>query len=129
MLDIFKDFGPSVHAILKKADEHNLKAWNLLDMEKMPHFAHKRLAVLGDAAHPFLPYLGQGGGQAIEDAISLATMFPLGTPSSAVPERLQLYEHCRYERANSVQEKTRLVGKDQSVLAASGVKPNSKLSC
>lgn len=126
MLEIFKDFAPSAHAILNKADDANLKAWNLLDMKRMPNLVQGKLAVLGDAAHPFLPYQGQGGGQAIEDAVSLATMLPLGTPSFAVAERLQLYEQCRYERAHKIQEFTRLVGKDASELAAEGKKLNSK---
>lgn len=126
MMEIFKEFAPSVRAVLGKADHTKLKAWNLLDMKRMPNLVNARLAVLGDAAHPFLPYQGQGGGQAIEDAISLATMFPLGTSSSAIPERLQLYEQCRYERAHKIQEFTRLVGRDASELAAEGKVVNSK---
>lgn len=125
MLSIFKDFAPSVHAILDKADDEKLKAWNLLDMKKMPNLAIGRLAVIGDAAHPFLPYQGQGGSQAVEDAVSIATLLPMGTPSSAVLERLQLYEQCRYERAHNIQEFTRLVGRDASELAAEGKVLNS----
>lgn len=126
MLEIFKGFAPSVLAILDKADDQKLKAWNLLDMDKMPSLVNGSLAVLGDAAHPFLPYQGQGGGQAIEDAFSLATMLPFGTPKSAVPDRLHLYEQCRYERAHNIQEFTRLVGRDASELAAEGKVLNSK---
>lgn len=55
MLQIYSKFNPSVLAILEKADESKLKVWKLLDMEKMPSFTAGRLAVLGDAAHPFLP--------------------------------------------------------------------------
>lgn len=55
---------------------------------------------------------GQGAGQAIEDAASLAVVLPLGTPLSSIPSRLKLYEKCRYERASKIQEFSRLVGKD-----------------
>ena len=48
-----------VASILDKADEEKIKIWKLLDMEKMPSFIHGRLAVIGDAAHPFLPHQGQ----------------------------------------------------------------------
>ncbi|KAK4496943.1 hypothetical protein PRZ48_011392 [Zasmidium cellare] len=110
MIQIFSEFAPSVIELLRMADDQSLKVWNLLDLEKMPAFVHKKLAVLGDAAHPFLPYQGQGAGQAIEDGISLATVLPLGTPKAAIPERLQLYEKCRYERANTIQSNTRITG-------------------
>lgn len=55
MLNIFSSFGESVIALLKLVDETSLKTWTLLDMEKMPKFIHENFAVLGDAAHPFLP--------------------------------------------------------------------------
>lgn len=57
MIKIFQAFGDSVRAILDKVDEQDLKLWKLLDMKKMPSFASDRLAILGDAAHPFLPYV------------------------------------------------------------------------
>ncbi|KAK4542358.1 hypothetical protein LTR36_006814 [Oleoguttula mirabilis] len=120
MLEIYKEFHPSVRAIIEKAEEP--KVWELLDMEKMPSFINGRLALIGDAAHPFLPHQGQGGGQAIEDAIALAAVLPLGTSASDIPDRLQIYEQCRYERAHKVQEFTRTAGKDMKQLAAEGKK-------
>lgn len=122
MLQIFKDFHPSVGAILEKAEDP--KVWKLLDMENMPSFINGRLAVMGDAAHPFLPHQGQGGGQAIEDAISLAAVLPLGTTAEEVPDRLQVYEQCRFERAHTIQDFTRTAGKDTAELAAEGKKLN-----
>jgi 2-polyprenyl-6-methoxyphenol hydroxylase-like FAD-dependent oxidoreductase len=61
-----------------------------------------------DAAHPFLPHRNEGGSQAIDDAVSLGTVFYLGTPPDAVPERLALYEKCRKERASKIQEASRI---------------------
>lgn len=55
LLNIYSEFAPSVQAILEKVDAEKLKVWNLLDMETMPSFVEGRLAILGDAAHPFLP--------------------------------------------------------------------------
>ncbi|KAK3710906.1 hypothetical protein LTR37_009927 [Vermiconidia calcicola] len=110
MMKIYESFGESVAALLNKVDEP--KIWTLLDMDQMPHFVHGSLAILGDAAHPFLPHQAQGGAQAIEDAVSLAALFPLGTAADEVPERLQLYEGQRYERSHKIQEYTRLAGRD-----------------
>ncbi len=55
---------------------------------------------------------GQGAGQAIEDAAALGTVLPKGTHPSDVPERLQLYEKIRYERAHVIQEYSRQAGRD-----------------
>ncbi|KAI7345372.1 FAD/NAD(P)-binding domain-containing protein [Hortaea werneckii] len=120
MLQIYDSFHTSCKSIIEKAEQP--KIWKLLDMDKMPTFIHKRLAVMGDAAHPFLPHQGQGGGQAIEDAVSLAVVLPLGTLPEEVSERLQIYNRCRYERAHKIQDFTRTAGKDASELAAEGKK-------
>ncbi|KAK1086913.1 hypothetical protein LTR33_001333 [Friedmanniomyces endolithicus] len=122
MLHIYKDFAPSVLAILEKADESKLKVWQLLDMEQMPSFIHEKLAVIGDAAHPFLPHQGQGGGQAIEDGVALAAVLPFGTKPSEIKDRLQIFEECRYERAHRIQGYTRTAGMDTADLAAKGMK-------
>ncbi len=113
MLEVFRDFEPSVKALLSKADPATLRVWNLLDMEKLPTIAHGRLALLGDAAHPFTPHQGQGAGMAIEDAVSLAVMLTSGTTPDEVPSRLQLYNQARYERAHAIQHFSRLVGQDE----------------
>jgi hypothetical protein len=55
---------------------------------------------------------GQGAGQAIEDAASLAVMLPKNTPLDQIPARLKLYEKCRMERASKIQEVSRISGKD-----------------
>lgn len=120
MLAIYQNFDVSVRTIIEKAEDP--KVWKLLDMDKLPTFVHERLALLGDAAHPFLPHQGQGGGQAIEDAVALAALLPLGTSRHDIPERLRLYNECRYERAHKIQDFTRTAGKDAGELAAEGKK-------
>jgi 2-polyprenyl-6-methoxyphenol hydroxylase-like FAD-dependent oxidoreductase len=49
----------------------------------------------------------------MEDAVSVAACLPLGTKPEEVPERLELYEKCRADRAWKVQEHTRVAGRDQ----------------
>ena len=82
--------------------------------------------MIGDAAHPFLPNQGQGGAQAIEDAVSLAAVLPFGTNSDEIPDRLRVYEACRYERAHTIQEFTRISGRDLDE-SEGAVKLDSKL--
>ena len=47
--------------------------WALYDRDPIPAWTRGRVSLLGDAAHPMLPYLGQGACQAIEDGAVLAT--------------------------------------------------------
>lgn len=111
LLDVYSDFDEAAQALLGKSDPASLKVWQLLDMATLPTWINNKLALLGDAAHPFLPHQGQGGGQAIEDAAALAVVLPFGTQPEEVAERLQVYETCRYERAHRIQEYTRQAGK------------------
>lgn len=48
----------------------------------LPAYHRGRVALLGDAAHPMTPHLGQGGGQAVEDAVVLARLVAAGGPSA-----------------------------------------------
>jgi salicylate hydroxylase len=69
--------------------------------------AKGRVALLGDAAHPMLPYLAQGAGMAIEDAAALAWALSgpaAGSdPENAVPALLQRYAQARWQRNARVQ--------------------------
>lgn len=112
MLKVYESFGDGVKALLGMADPTTLRVWNLLDMEKLPSFVEGKLALIGDAAHPFTPHQGQGAGMAIEDGASLAVMLPLGTRREEIPERLKLYNQARYDRAHMIQHFSRIVGQD-----------------
>ncbi|EAW22075.1 putative salicylate hydroxylase [Aspergillus fischeri NRRL 181] len=113
MLQIFSSFDPAVLKLLSMADPQSVRVWKLLDMEEIPRWYEGRLALLGDAAHPFLPHQGQGAGVAIEDAASLAVVLPFGTMVEEIPERLQLYDEIRHERASRIQQYSRLAGRDR----------------
>ena len=112
LLQVYETFSPALVALLDKADAETLKVWELMDMDVLPSWTCDRLALLGDAAHPFLPHQGQGAGIAMEDAASLAVVLPKNTQSTDIAERLQLYESFRYTRANRIQEYSRVAGRD-----------------
>jgi 2-polyprenyl-6-methoxyphenol hydroxylase-like FAD-dependent oxidoreductase len=112
MLKIYEGFDPAMVALISKADESSLKAWKLLDMEVMSTWVKGKLALLGDAAHPFTPHQGQGAGQAIEDAATLGVVFPANTKREEITARLELYEKIRKERAERIQEYSRIAGSD-----------------
>jgi salicylate hydroxylase len=61
-----------------------------------------RVVLVGDAAHPMLPYLAQGAGMAIEDAAELGAQL-LNTSLSEVPASLQNFAQARWQRNARVQ--------------------------
>ena len=74
--------------------------WALYDRDPIPRWTRGRVTVLGDAAHPMLPYLGQGACQAIEDGAVLATA--LSAEAADPVTGLARYERTRRPRASRV---------------------------
>ncbi|MGH2889700.1 MAG: FAD-dependent monooxygenase [Solirubrobacteraceae bacterium] len=74
--------------------------WALYDRDPIPRWTSGRITVLGDAAHPMLPYLGQGACQAIEDGAVLAAA--LAAEPDDPLTALQRYERTRRPRASRV---------------------------
>jgi 2-polyprenyl-6-methoxyphenol hydroxylase-like FAD-dependent oxidoreductase len=109
MLRCYTSYPEDVQVMLAKASPEGIKLWKLLDHDELgrENWIHGKVALLGDAAHGFLPHQGQGGAQAIEDGAALGALFPLGTEPSDIPRRLKLYVEARYDRATLVQDYTR----------------------
>ena len=55
MAGIYEKFAPAVRAVMAHADPEKIKLYPLMDMEPLPKWTTGRLALIGDAAHPFLP--------------------------------------------------------------------------
>jgi salicylate hydroxylase len=82
--------------------------WSLF-RHPVRRLAAGRIALLGDAAHPVLPFLAQGAALAVEDAATLASL--LGQDPQGVPQALSTYEYQRLKRARRVQSEARRNGR------------------
>jgi salicylate hydroxylase len=103
----FAGWDARIAAVLAEVD--TTFRWALYDREPLPAWTCGRLALLGDAAHPMLPHLGQGANQAIEDGMALATILERADAAS-VPAALLVYDRLRRERVAEVQRGARIHG-------------------
>jgi len=100
----FAAWDPRIGALLQHVQK--TFRWALYDREPLPTWTRGRLTLLGDAAHPMLPHLGQGANQSIEDGMALATILARADRKSA-SAALLLYESLRQERVALVQRGAR----------------------
>jgi salicylate hydroxylase len=99
LLAEFHDWNDDVRTVIRAIPEGQLFRWGLFDREPLATWRHEHVALLGDAAHPVLPFLGHGAVLAIEDGVVLARAF---AAAGSVGEALQRYETARRERASFV---------------------------
>ncbi|MBO0714418.1 MAG: FAD-dependent monooxygenase [Acidimicrobiales bacterium] len=89
--------------------------WALYDRDPIPRWTEERATLLGDAAHPMLPYLGQGACQAMEDGCVLAAVLDaMGDEPAAA---LRRYEELRRPRASRVVITSRERGEDNHLVS------------
>jgi salicylate hydroxylase len=91
-------------ALLRVPDDWQV--WSLFDLPAKT-MAGGRIALLGDAAHPVLPFLAQGGALAVEDAATLAASLRVRVD---VPTALAAYASDRLRRVRRVQDEARRNG-------------------
>lgn len=102
ILKVFREFDPRFLNILDLPRESPILKWQVRALPRLPTWISGRTALLGDAAHATMPYLGQGAAMAIEDAGALGCLLPLGTTREEVPARLVAYQAVRKERGDFV---------------------------
>jgi salicylate hydroxylase len=80
------------------------RKWPLFDCAPITSWSAGRVALMGDAAHPMLPFLAQGAAQAIEDAAALGEVL---AGSRNIEASLRAYQEARCARAARVQKESR----------------------
>ena len=100
--ELFETYGAWHESLLRlfESSERYYK-WALYDRDPLYAWGKGRVSLLGDSAHPMLPYLGQGAGMAVEDACILADVLARGAdhPGAALRE----YERIRMPRTRRAQ--------------------------
>ena len=103
----FNHFPNEVRKILDKQSETDILLHDIYDLNPLKTFIYQRVVLLGDAAHATTPNMGQGAGQAMEDAIILANCIA----SYDFDEALQRYDKLRAKHTKKVTLRSRKIGK------------------
>ncbi|KZZ70003.1 hypothetical protein A3764_08980 [Sulfitobacter sp. HI0129] len=97
-------FHEDVQTIIDLADRDSCYCWALNNRPRLPYWSTKRVTLLGDSAHPTLPYMAQGAVMAIEDGAVLMRALDV---AGDIEVALKVYEQARIERtARIVNEST-----------------------
>ena len=97
----YKDFHPDARALLDACDTTLKSA--LYEREPLPRWSVGCVSLLGDACHPMLPFMAQGAGMAIEDAVVLGRSLADVGHRAYAAKALQVYENARRERTAKIQ--------------------------
>lgn len=105
--ELFADWHPALSALWRATPAQQCFQWGLLDRDPVERYDYGRIALLGDAAHPMLPFLGQGAALALEDAVVLSRALDV---SADVAESLRRYSAARLPRGAAAQLESRAAG-------------------
>ncbi|MEV6241285.1 FAD-dependent monooxygenase [Lentzea sp. NPDC051838] len=97
--ELFADWHDPIPEFLATSPE--ILRHDIYELPLLPTFVSGRVALLGDAAHAMVPYLGQGACMALEDAVTLAS----------VDGDLVRYDALRRPRAQTLWKASKLAGK------------------
>lgn len=115
LAQIFAGWPQAVQNLIAELDPLETNRLEIGDLDPLERLTRGRVAIVGDAGHATTPTLGQGGCQAMEDAITLTQY--LVTTTLSVEDALKRYEAARKERTASLVLKARkrtdtIYGKD-----------------
>lgn len=104
--DLIRDFAgwhETVQQVVAQADPERCYKWALFDRRPLPQWGRGHITLLGDASHPTLPFMAQGGCMAFEDAAVLGRCVAGGDIAGG----LKAYENIRRPRTSMVQALSR----------------------
>ena len=98
--EVYNGWNQTIETLLKIANPNTLYRWALHDRPPMKQWSKGRIILLGDAAHPMLPFLAQGAAMAIEDGAVLADCI---SSYKDKEKSLKYFEQIRKPRTSFVQ--------------------------
>lgn len=100
---MYQDWFPSISELIAATDEVNILTTDLYDRPPTQPWSKQNITLLGDAAHPMLPTMGQGACTALEDAYVVAKCLQEQLDPTAA---FQQYESLRFPRTKAIIEQS-----------------------
>ncbi|WP_269051511.1 FAD-dependent monooxygenase [Sporosarcina sp. G11-34] len=107
LANLFSDFPEFVPSLIRDTNQEQILHHDIQDIKPLRRFVYGRVVLLGDAAHATTPNMGQGAGQAIEDALVLGNA--IGNMET-IEHALKHYEEQRVARTKKVISLSRQIG-------------------
>lgn len=107
LLRRFGEWHAPIRALIEATPDAAILRNDILDRPPLKSWGHGRVTLLGDAAHPMTPNLGQGACQALEDAVVLAKQLQA---TADIERALRAYEALRIPRTTRIVQQSRQVG-------------------
>ncbi|KAE9376350.1 FAD/NAD(P)-binding domain-containing protein [Stipitochalara longipes BDJ] len=103
MLSCYASWNSTINSLLSYVPDGNVVEWNLYTHPPLPTWVKGKCVLVGDAAHPMLPYVAQGAAQGIEDAGVIACLLSKIGSVDEIEHALKVFEGVRKERAERIQ--------------------------
>jgi 2-polyprenyl-6-methoxyphenol hydroxylase-like FAD-dependent oxidoreductase len=118
LLSIFGDWPEAVPEVIESTPEEIIDRQDVYDRDPVSRWSDRRVTLLGDAAHPTMPSLGQGAGMAIEDGTVVARELApanVAETGGAVEGAFKRYEEMRILRTAGIVKRSRKMSRLNSL--------------
>ena len=105
----FAEFAPHVQTVLAATPPEECFRWGIFERPPLNSWSIGRATLLGDAAHPISPFLGQGAVMALEDAMIITRCLEA---ADSIGEVLERYESARKDRIRFVYVESQNAGEN-----------------
>lgn len=109
LTDLYKDFSQPIPSILAATPIQNIHKADMYDFKPIQKWHEGKVCLIGDAAHAMTPNMGQGGGQAVEDAYFLMKSFE-ANPDADFPAIFAHFQSKRFKKVKKIVNTSKQIG-------------------
>ncbi|TKX21293.1 FAD-binding domain-containing protein 36 [Elsinoe australis] len=108
LLSHYEDFPAWTQTVIRSVSPEDVRLYQVRDLDPLDAYVCGKTVLIGDAAHPMTPHMGQGTNQALEDAEGLSILLNPKVNASNITDHLYKWEAVRKPRASEIQLNSRV---------------------